>query len=84
MPSQHPSFTSCLPSRASSACPALPLTHHLLQGPYELTQEQQELEGGAAPHWRRRRVATGARAFEGLRCHVATTLDAPFKRADIA
>lgn len=57
--------------------------HLIEEGSYELVQAQQELESRAARHWRQRRAATGARAFEGLRCHVAAALDPPFKRADI-
>lgn len=67
----------------NAALPPVPPPLPALQGSYELVQAQQELESRAAQHWRQRRAATGARAFEGLRCHVAAALDPPFKRADI-
>lgn len=78
---QQPSDRPVQPSAFTTNPPAICRRHP--QGPYELEQEQQELEGGAAPHWRQRRAATGVPAFHGLRCHVAAAVDPPFKRADV-
>ena len=66
---------ACSPLRSAlAAASRLPCSWPLLrpaQKPYELVAGAAAVDKGAARHWRRRRAATGQRAFEGLQVLVA-------------